>query len=458
MENPEQKNIDQQLEKLKSGLPEIQLINPCSLNQGIIHLTEVENREVDDESITWFIPASGSGSRMFQFLFDYLNDGDLSKTEIKQFSESLTSFAFYQHIDSQYRKSFESNELSLSDLIKKILLKDGLNFSKLPKGLVPFHKDENGISNPFQDSIIQGLKLANQKIDFHFTIQKEFENEIKHSISQISVGNVPAIEFSEQYKETDSIAFTDEFNPILISENKFLKRPSGHGALLTNLNGVEADYVLIRNIDNIQHSSKSKQSLEVWNRIVNLTIQIKQGLKKIWENPSKEELLRINEMYHLFDYEHVKSIEKLEEILVLINRPLRICGMVKNSGQPGGGPFWVKNKNGFITKQIVEKAQISNEVSQQKILNESTHFNPVMIVASVKDYTGKKYDLTQFVDDQTYFIVTKNHEGKSIQYLENPGLWNGAMAYWNSVFVEIPSEVFSPVKTILDLLDERHQE
>ena len=130
--------------------------------------------------------------------------------------------------------------------------------------------------------------------------------------------------------------------------------------------------------------------------------------------------------------------------------------MVKNSGQPGGGPFWVKNKNGFITKQIVEKAQISNEVNQQKILNDSTHFNPVMIVASVKNYTGKKYDLSQFVDDQTYFIVTKNHEGKSIQYLENPGLWNGAMAYWNSVFVEISSEVFSPVKTILDLLDERH--
>ncbi|MFM7667176.1 MAG: DUF4301 family protein [Bacteroidota bacterium] len=456
MENPEQKNIDQQLEKLKSGLPEIQLIKSCSLNKGIIHLTEVKNREVDDESITSFIPASGSGSRMFQFLFDYLNDGDLSKTEIKQFSESLTSFAFYQNIDSQCRESFESNELSLSDLIKKILLKDGLNFSKLPKGLIPFHKDVNGISNPFQDSIIQGLKLANQKIDFHFTIQKEFENEIKHSISQISVGNLPAIEFSEQYKETDSIAFTDEFNPILISENKFLKRPSGHGALLTNLNGVEADYVLIRNIDNIQHSSKSQQSLEVWNRLLNLSIQIKQELKRIWEDPSKEALLRINEKYHLFDNEHIDSIKNTEEIVVLIDKPLRICGMVKNSGQPGGGPFWVKNKNGFITKQIVEKAQISNEVNQQKILNESTHFNPVMIVASVKNYTGKKYDLTQFVDDQTYFIVTKSHEGKSMQYLENPGLWNGTMAHWNSVFVEIPSEVFSPVKTILDLLVERH--
>jgi hypothetical protein len=186
-------------------------------------------------------------------------------------------------------------------------------------------------------------------------------------------------------------------------------------------------------------------------------MQIKKELHEVWHNPSKELLIQINTKYQLVDSEYLESISNSAEILELINRPLRICGMVKNSGQPGGGPFWVKS-NGKLTKQIIEKAQISEDTYQQQISENSTHFNPVMIVASVKDFEGKKYNLSDFVDDETYFVVTKNHKGKSIQYLENPGLWNGSMAHWNSVFVEIPSEVFSPVKTILDLLDERHLE
>ena len=455
MDNPGKKNIESQLDRLKSGLPEIQLVKPCSLNQGIIALNEITNGEINEKSLSWFIPASGSGSRMFQFLFDYLNDGDNSKKEIKLFSESIHNFAFYQKIDEEIKTDFARQKLSLRKLIEFVLLEKGLNFSKLPKGLVPFHKSYEGVSNPFQDSIIQGVKLPVDKINFHFTIQKEFENDIQESISEISIDNLPKIEFSEQYKETDSIAFDEEFNPVMISENEYLKRPSGHGALLTNLNRVEADYILIRNIDNIQHSSKSEQSQDVWTKLVNLTSQIKKGLGEIWDNPKMEALIGINEKYHLYDKEDIDSIKNTDDILHLINRPLRICGMVKNSGQPGGGPFWVK-RNGKLTKQIIEKAQISTDKFQQQILESSTHFNPVMIVASVKDFEGKKYNLSEFVDDQTYFIVNKTHQGNAIQYLENPGLWNGSMALWNSVFVEIPSEVFSPVKTILDLLDERH--
>ena len=224
---------------------------------------------------------------------------------------------------------------------------------------------------------------------------------------------------------------------------------------MTNLNRVEADYVLIRNIDNIQHTTKSQPSLDVWSNLLALSMQIKKELHEVWHNPSKELLIQINTKYQLVDSEYLESISNSAEILELINRPLRICGMVKNSGQPGGGPFWVKN-NGKLTKQIVEKAQISADKFHQQILANSTHFNPVMIVASIKDFEGKKYNLLDFVDDQTYFVVTKNHKGKSIQYIENPGLWNGSMSEWNSVFVEIPSDVFSPVKTVLDLLDERH--
>jgi hypothetical protein len=458
MDQTVQRSIESQLEKLKSGSPEIQLIKPCLLNKGIIQLNKIENLEFKDVSISWFIPASGSGSRMFQFLFDYLNDGDFSKKEIQLFHKSFYQFAFHQKIGNQIKKGFEENNLSLRDLIEFILSDKGLNFSKLPKGLVPFHQGSWGLSNPFQDSIIQGMKLSCEKINFHFTIQKEFEKEIKQSISEILINETLKIEFSEQSKDTDSIAFNNELIPISISENDYLKRPSGHGALLSNLNRVESDYILIRNIDNIQHSSKSKRSFEVWTNLLNLTIQIKKELAEVYRNPTKEIMSIINRKYALFDSKHIDSLKNSDEILALINRPLRICGMVKNSGQPGGGPFWVKAKNGFLTKQIIEKAQISNNINQQTVLENSTHFNPVMIVAAVKDFNGKKYDLKEFVDEQSYFIVAKNHEGKAIQYIENPGLWNGSMANWTSVFVEIPSEVFSPVKTILDLLDDRHLE
>ena len=457
MDNSYFSNIDVQKVKLIQGIPEINIIKSCSIGDGIIKLNQNLGITEIDESITWFIPASGSGSRMFQFLFDFLEDGDLNKKEIQQFISSIKEFAFYHILEGEVRMNIEEHNLPIRELIHYILMENGMNFSKIPKGLIPFHIIKEAVSNPFQESIIQGVKLPINNVNFHFTIQKEFENDIQESISEIAIENVPIVEFSEQYKETDSIAFDDQFNPVMISENEYLKRPSGHGALLTNLNRVEADYVLIRNIDNIQHTTKSQPSLDVWSNLLALSMQIKTELNEVWLNPSKELLSQINSKYQLVDSEHLESITNSVEILDVINRPLRICGMVKNSGQPGGGPFWVKSK-GKLTKQIVEKAQISEDTYQQQILENSTHFNPVMIVASVKDFEGKKYNLLDFVDDQTYFVVTKNHKGKSIQYIENPGLWNGSMAEWNSVFVEIPSDVFSPVKTVLDLLDERHLE
>jgi hypothetical protein len=455
MNNLDSKNIHTQKEKLKNGLPELRLEKPCVFGDGIIKLSSFNNIIEFKESVSWFIPASGSGSRMFQFIFDYLNDGDLNKKEIQQFLSSLKKFAFYHAMEDRIRTDFENDKISNRELIEYILLDDGISFSTLPKGLIPFHYQSKRTSNSFQDSIFQGLKLPVDDVKFHFTIQKEFENKILNAITEVTVEQLPKIEFSEQYKETDSIAFDKDFNPIELSENLLLTRPSGHGALLTNLNSVEADFILIRNIDNIQHNSKSEESLRVWSELVSLAKQIKIELTEIWNEPSIELVHKINDKYSLFHSEEIDSIIQKEQILRLINKPVRICGMVKNIGQPGGGPFWVRS-NGKLTKQIIEKAQISTEIEQQKLLQQSTHFNPVMIVASVKDFEGNKYDLTQFVDDQTYFIVNKTHQGKAIQYLENPGLWNGSMAHWNSVFVEIPSEVFSPVKTILDLLDERH--
>lgn len=458
MNNLDSKNIQNQKEKLKNGLPNLKLESPCVLGDGIITLSSFSKLNNFKETVSWFIPASGSGSRMFQFLYDFLNDEDLNKNEINFFLTSLPSFAFYKLLDPVIRTNFEKGLIPKQEFIEYLLLDRRLNLSKVPKGLIPFHTEKECISNSFQDSVKQGLKLSVENINFHFTIQKEFENEIESAITDILSEHLPKIEFSEQYKETDSVAFDEDFNPIKIAQSQFLTRPSGHGALLTNLNRIEADYVLIRNIDNIQHNSKSGESLRVWSALLSLAKQIKSELTEIWNNPSVEQIKQLNNKFSLFHSDEIEKVNQKEDILALINRPLRICGMVKNIGQPGGGPFWVKSENGFLTKQIIEKAQISSDENQQNILEKSTHFNPVMIVGSLKDFKGEKYDLTKFVDDQSYFIVNKTYEGKNIQYIENPGLWNGSMAHWNSVFVEIPSEVFSPVKNILDLLDERHMQ
>lgn len=445
--------ISKQQEKLRKGAPEFQLVKPCKIGDGILKLDSLSLNS--DSKITWFIPASGSGSRMFQFLYDFLETKNQEHTDFQKFIKNVKSFAFYNCLDIKVRNEIEEGQIQLSDFIQYLLFDFGLNLGKLPKGLVPFHIAEAQVLNAFQEQVLQGLKLAQKNIDFHFTIQKEFEQDIVRSLNEIKSLDSSIIQFSAQEKETDSIAFDPDFKPIIIGHD-FLKRPSGHGALLQNLNRIESEFILIKNIDNIQHIERSEESTRQWKAIIFLLNQVKQELFEIWKSPDIPQLTDLNNRYQIFSEEQMNSILTDEDLKKLLNRPIRVCGMVKNSGQPGGGPFWVK-RNGVVSKQIVEKAQISNLPDQQLILNDSSHFNPVMIAASVYDFNGIKFNLTEFVDEDSYFIVHKTHEGKAIQYIENPGLWNGSMANWNSVFVEIPTEAFSPVKTILDLIEPAHQ-
>ena len=222
------------------------------------------------------------------------------------------------------------------------------------------------------------------------------------------------------------------------------------------MNQIQADFLLLKNIDNIQHKAKSELAMTSWNHLLKYTQLIKSQLIDLFENPSIVRLNELNKMYQFNSGDLINSFENVDEIRNFIDRPMRVCGMVKNSGQPGGGPFWIE-KNGIVSKQIVEQAQISTIDSQQQIMKQSTHFNPVMIIASVEDMTGNNYNLEDYCDYESYFIVHKKHEGKDIQFIENPGLWNGSMANWLTVFVELPAETFSPVKTVLDLLNEMHQ-
>jgi hypothetical protein len=455
MTNSHSSEILIQKEKLKKGAPELELIRPCTFADGIINLN-IDSVNLDTISkVTWFIPASGSGSRMFQVLNDFLNTNDKENSDFKKLVSNLNLFAFYYTIDKQVRQNFEQGKISISDLLLHVLSDSGLNLGKLPKGLVPFHITHDQIFNAFQEQVLQGIKLPIGQIDFHFTIQKEFEEDIVKSLDEINSLKETRIHFSVQEKETDSLAFDMELNPIR-NENGILKRPSGHGALLTNLNRVESEFILIKNIDNIQHIDRSQESTKQWTGIIQLLKKLRLELFEIWKNPDLLHLRELNKQYQIFSEEQLNKIKTNDDLKHLLNRPIRVCGMVKNSGQPGGGPFWVK-RNGVVSKQIIEKDQISNHSIQQEILNNSSHFNPVMIAASVYDFQGIKFDLSQYVDEDSYFIVHKTYEGKVIQYLEKAGLWNGSMAYWNSVFVELPSEVFSPVKSILDLMETAHQ-
>jgi hypothetical protein len=450
-----QESLELQKSKLLLGNPELKLVKPCLVNDGIIQFPN-ENFELEmNSSITWFIPASGSGSRMFQFLYDYLEDQDNESQSVKIFLEKLDHFAFYSWMNPQIKLDFERKVIDNKKLIELLLHEVPFRLGKIPKGMVPFHVKNNKVLNAFQEQVIQGLKLNFNHVEFHFTIQKEFEKEILESIESLDIAKTRRIYFTEQEKSSDSIAFDQNFNPIILPNKNYLTRPSGHGALLSNLNSTETDFIFIKNIDNVQHVDHCGQTILVWKKLLSLTQKIRMELKALWENPSLIDLISLNNYYQLFSKEHISDDLDKKTIREMICRPIRVCGMVKNIGQPGGGPFWIE-KNGQLSKQIIEKSQISNNEEQLKILGESSHFNPVMLVASVKDYKGLKFDLETFCDQDSFFVVDKTQECRKIKYIEKPGLWNGSMANWLTVFVEVPSEVFSPVKSILDLLEPAH--
>ena len=225
---------------------------------------------------------------------------------------------------------------------------------------------------------------------------------------------------------------------------------------MDNLNSITSDLIFIKNIDNVQHFAKSKVSQETWKYLGGMAIWFQERINKLIKSPSMEELIKLNNHYQ-FIHQNLISELTVEDIPNLLNRPFRICGMVRNEGQAGGGPFWVE-EHGKISKQIVEKSQINLKGKQYRLMVQSTHFNPVVIVAVNKDSNGKQFDLREYSDESKYFVVNKKFKGKNISFSELPGLWNGSMAYWNTIFVEIPTKSFSPVKTVLDLLGKAHRE
>ncbi len=464
-------NIDYQLNKVIKGNPLLNVIRPCRVNDGITQLDAISfskyityfEAKKNNKKITFFIPASGSGSRMFGNLYDYIQNKNNSNSDTIEFIEQLLNnierFSFYNKLSQSFKDNLKAGLVDIEKLVNFILFEEGLNFGDLPKGLIPFHLYGKFIINPFQEHILQGTKIAGEKANFHFTINEKYKTEINHSIQILK--EITGIDFSstysEQNPETHSTAFNQN-NEVAKENNIPIIRPSGHGALIHNLNSIQSDLIFIKNIDNIQHYNKANTALAtkkaLGGLLLNFQADVFHFLNSINESNWENLALKLNTHYNLSISD--ANLQSKDWLFTYFNRPIRVCGMVKNEGQAGGGPFWTADKEGNESKQIIEKAQFSP--SQLSIILHATHFNPVDIVCSTVTYTNTKFNLLDFVNEELYFIVNKTQNGQNIKYIENPGLWNGGMYNWLTLFYEINSSCFSPVKTVLDLLKPLHQE
>ena len=423
---------------------QVDLADSCRVGDGIVQLSTLEKDlliSVFDRScfnISFFIPASGTGSRMFRFLFEWQEKGVESK-EVDLFFDNLKELPFYKSLieNGLIKKNGEFVKLDVA----RFVLKE----NAIPaKGLIPFHENESITTTAFQDHVFQAQAMFGNEVKIHFTIQKEYESLINSNISSRH-SDLSKINFSYQQEETNAFCFNDHGETIKIGED-FLKRPAGHGAILNNLNEIDSDIVLIKNIDNIQHNSKSQETDKTWKVAISFLVSFKNELLALSKDFLLVKLRELNDKYQFISPDLIGEMS-IDSIQQFLKRPSRVAGMVKNEGEPGGGPFWIKGENG-VTNQIIEKSQIKNQSDQEQIVRDSSHFNPVFIALSKTDAFGNKLNLLDFRDDSKFFVVKKSHQGKEIFYRELPGLWNGGMSNWNTIFLEIPSSVFSPVKSV----------
>ncbi len=485
--------IKQQMIFFRDGLPKINLIKSATIGDGIFKLSEEEvqrfstyfDKHKDNYSIEKFVPASGAATRMFKFLIDFLKYFDVRKDTINSYVNTkkskdlyifiigLKNLPFYTILKEKTIQIYPnyasfSNDEKYYFLIKTLLDEEGLDFARKPKGILPFHKKRDTVLTPFEENIFEAdfYKKEATKTKLHLTINQEFQSDFERIATPFSAFD---INFSYQNKSTDTLAVDENNIPFRLEDNSLFFRPAGHGALIENLNMLTSQLVFIKNIDNV--SQNNKEIITLYKKLlggvlIQLQFQIFKFLNRLSEkNNTDEELNEIIDFvekkacFPLPDeFQYFQKTYKIDYLIKVLNRPIRVCGMVKNEGEPGGGPFWVRDEKGRQTLQIVESSQIDlNDRIQSKILKSATHFNPVDIVCGIYDYKGNKFNLTDFIDPKTAFITEKTKNGETIKAFELPGLWNGAMSKWTTIFIEVPLETFNPVKTVNDLLKPSHQ-
>ncbi|MBP5506344.1 MAG: DUF4301 family protein [Prevotella sp.] len=490
--SPEQ--IDAQLKEFETGFPFLRLEAAAAIGNGIISPEEDERCEyiaawneykAKGKKIVKFVPASGAASRMFKDMFAFLSaDYDKPTTAFeKTYFDHIHQFAFFASLDDKCRENEGKGVDQLMEegnykaVVANMLNATGLNYGQLPKGLLLFHNYEDGARTPMEEHLVEGALYAasNGEANVHFTVSHEhmqlFEEKVKAKKDGYAqkYGIQYNISFSEQKPSTDTVAANPDNTPFRTEDGKLLFRPGGHGALIENLNEIDADVIFIKNIDNVVPDRLKEDTVTYKQLIAGVLVTLQ---KKAFEylclldtgkygHDQLEEIIRFVQRDLCCRKQDIKHLEDAELVIYLrkkLNRPMRVCGVVKNVGEPGGGPFLTYNQDGTVSLQILESSQIDKSNAEyQRMFTEGTHFNPVDLVCAVKDYKGQPFNLPEFVDKSTGFISSKSKNGKELKALELPGLWNGAMSDWNTVFVEVPLSTFNPVKTVNDLLRDQHQ-
>jgi len=484
--------INKQLEHFKKGFPFIHLIRPATPGDGIqildemtkIQLAEEYETKSRDLSISKFVPASGAASRMFKDLFSFLENDFKPEgmPSIKLFIEQIENFAFFKILaDSLSEKGFNIAKLikdkQYKIIIGELLYEAGLNYGNLPKGLLKFHNYPDSTRTPLEEHLTEGALYAqgkNDEVRLHFTVSPDHMEIFKQHVREVksTYENKHSvhytIDFSIQKPHTDTIAANTDNQPFRDASGALVFRPAGHGALIENLNDIDAEMIFIKNIDNVVPDHLKGDTVfykkVIAGKLIELSEETDHYLYLL--DTEKETPKHLSEIRKFIKrdlcIEYSQQFENYANEIKFfkqkLNRPLRVCGMVKNEGEPGGGPFYALNPDLSISLQIAESAQINFANPNQKAIAEhATHFNPVDLVCRTKDYKGNKYNLPDFIDPQTGFISSKSKDGKKLKAMELPGLWNGSMSDWNTVFVEVPGSTFNPVKTVNDLLRPQHQ-
>ena len=500
--------VERQLEIFRRGARYADLDRPAVIGDGITAIDDDLQEELlrlhklaaGKGRIGKFVPASGAASRMFKALTEFYNRktefGLRSIEELKQSGDETTAYVnrfihnfVYMAFFGSLQKCMIENNIDMDRIqgtdkyrlfLEYLLTEKGLNYGKLPKGLIEFHKYKDETRTPFREHLAEGAEYTQDGAGTaraHFTVAEEFRNEIQEHVEEycrklVDTGKVKHFEvsYSVQKKATDTIAVDMDNRPFRDDAGRLVFRPGGHGALIENLHELQGDIVIINNIDNVRVEGKMADTYLYRKLLTGMLVslqerafkylmeleagEIKAGdLREIAEFAEKELMIDLGERFS-----GMSANDRRDNLFQSLNRPMRVCGMVENTGEPGGGPFWVKGRAGTVSLQIVETSQIDKDNPEQNaILQSATHFNPVDLVCGLKDYRGNNFDLKKYIDPETVFISVKSKDGRDLKALELPGLWNGAMADWITVFTEVPLSTFSPVKTVNDLLKEMHR-
>ena len=489
-----QEKLEMQLKEFETGFPFLKLEAAASVGNGIIapdanqradYEKSWEAYKAEGRRIVKFVPASGAASRMFKDMFSFLSaDYDVPTTDFeKKYFDRIHDFAFFDALNAKCEenegKGIDAliSEGNYKAVVANMLESKGLNYGQLPKGLLLFHNYADGARTPMEEHLVEGALYgaSNGVSNVHFTVSHEHLDLFKAMVSDKADKYASTydirydISFSEQKPSTDTVAVNPDNTPFRNADGSLLFRPGGHGALIENLNEIDADVVFIKNIDNVVPDRLKDETVEYKQVLAGILVQLQakafEYLRKLdsgcYNHDDIEEIIRFVQQKLCCRKADIKELEDADLVIYLrhkLNRPMRVCGVVKNVGEPGGGPFLTYNTDGTVSLQILESSQIDKSNKQyMDMFTQGTHFNPVDLVCAIKDYEGNAFNLPDFVDKSTGFISSKSKNGKELKALELPGLWNGAMSDWSTVFVEVPLGTFNPVKTVNDLLRDQHQ-